>query len=64
MKIKPLRLNHHQFAEFYANLCDVVYRDDAHLEPYDDFMHTSLHARKVALEIADRLAMAGYLEYR
>jgi hypothetical protein len=63
-KQKTLRLTHHEFAEFYGELCDVICRKDLNIPNDDPFSHTSPLAREVALLIVDRLASAGWLEYR
>ena len=61
---KPLRLAHHEFADFYAELCDVMCREQLGIPDDDPFQHTSPEARRVALAIETRLANNGYLEYR
>lgn len=61
--IKALRLNHQEFAEFYGELCDAIYRHD-HPMLDDSFHHTSKESRELALKLADRLANCGYLEYK
>ena len=60
---KMLRLNHHEFADFYSELCDVICRHDLGLEEGDGLRHTSAYARKVALLIVERLANEDYLQY-
>lgn len=59
-----LRLTHHEFADFYGELCDIVYREDASLPEGAPYYHTSSEARRKALAIVNRLADTGYLEYR
>lgn len=61
---KPLRLTHHEFAEFYSELCDAIYCDEVGLTPAGSFHHTSAEARRKAMVVVDRIADAGYLEYR
>jgi hypothetical protein len=62
--LKAMRLTHHEYAEFYNELCDVICREDLHIPDEDPFRHTSSEARRKALNICKRLALAGYLEYR
>lgn len=59
-----LRLTHHEFADFYGELCDVIYRRDVGLAADGPLRHTSPLAREKAMEIVTRLADTGYLEYR
>jgi hypothetical protein len=61
---QPLRLTHHEFAEFYGELCDVMCRDLLGISDGDPFHHTSDEARRVSMLVVDRLADCGYLEYR
>jgi hypothetical protein len=61
---QPLRLSHTEFADFYGHLCDIICRDDLGIPETDENNHTSKHARTVAMDICDRLANEGWLEYR
>jgi len=63
-KIQPLRLTHHEFAQFYGEICDVFYREHAGIPDDDPFHHTSEVSRRFAMKLVDRLANEGYLEYR
>lgn len=61
-KVQPLRLSWgDQFAALYAELCDVIYRDDMDVHPSNPHHHTSAHARKVADAIIERLEATHFL---
>lgn len=61
---KAIRLNHHEFADFYGHLCDVIEREILKIPDSDPFSHTSKEARALSMKLVDRLAAEGYLEYR
>ncbi len=62
--MKAIRLTHHEFAAFYGELCDVLTRYMLNIPEDDSLRHTCSEARKVALQVVDRMANEGYLEYR
>lgn len=64
MHYQPLKLTHLQCAKFYAELCDVIARENYHIDEDDPYLHTSSEARRIAMLVLERLANCGYVEYR